>query len=131
MQQSAMFAPESNWSIPEIFPKFADDERIAVDLETYDPYLLTSGPGWASNRGHVVGVGVATKDWKGYFPIRHEGGGNLDEAVVLRWVKNTLSSTEREVIFHNGVYDVGCVGKRGSGRKGLNPCFYVCCSNRR
>ena len=36
-----MFAPESNWSIPEIFPKFADDERIAIDLETYDPHLLT------------------------------------------------------------------------------------------
>ena len=118
MQQSPIFAPESNWSIPEIFPKFADNERIAIDLETYDPHLLTSGPGWASNRGHVVGVGVATKDWKGYFPIRHEGGGNLDEAVVLRWVKNTLSSTKREVIFHNALYDVGWLRREGVDVKG-------------
>lgn len=113
-----MFAPESDWTIPEIFPKFADDERIAVDLETYDPSLLTSGPGWATGRGHIVGVGVATKDWKGYFPIRHEGGGNLDEAVVLRWVKNTLSSPKREVIFHNALYDVGWLRREGVEVKG-------------
>ena len=113
-----MFAPESNWSIPDIFPKFADDERIAVDLETYDPHLLTSGPGWATGRGHIVGVGVATKDWKGYFPMRHEGGGNLDEAVVLRWVKNTLSSSKREVIFHNALYDVGWLRREGVEVKG-------------
>ena len=116
--QSPMFAPESNWSIPDIFPKFADDERIAVDLETYDPHLLTSGPGWATGRGHIVGVGVATKDWKGYFPMRHEGGGNLDEAVVLRWVKNTLSSSKREVIFHNALYDVGWLRREGVEVKG-------------
>jgi DNA polymerase I-like protein with 3'-5' exonuclease and polymerase domains len=118
MLQSPMFAPESNWSIPEIFPKFSDNERIAIDLETYDPHLLTSGPGWATDRGHMVGVGVATKDWKGYFPIRHEGGGNLDEAVVLRWLQNTLSSTKREVIFHNALYDVGWLRREGVDVKG-------------
>ena len=118
MMQSPMFAPESNWSIPEIFPKFNDNERIAIDLETYDPHLLTSGPGWATNRGHMVGVGVATKDWKGYFPIRHEGGGNLDEAVVLRWLQNTLSATNREVIFHNALYDVGWLRREGVDVKG-------------
>jgi len=113
-----MFAPESNWSIPDIFPKFSDTERIAIDLETYDPHLLTSGPGWATNRGYMVGVGVATKDWKGYFPIRHEGGGNLDEVVVLRWLKNTLSSSKREVIFHNALYDVGWLRREGVDVKG-------------
>ena len=118
MIQSPMFAPKSDWSIPDIFPKFSDNERIAVDLETYDPHLLTSGPGWATNRGHMVGVGVATKDWKGYFPIRHEGGGNLDEAVVLRWLQNTLSSTKREVIFHNALYDVGWLRREGVDVKG-------------
>jgi len=118
MLQSPMFAPESNWSIPDIFPKFGDTERIAIDLETYDPHLLTSGPGWATNRGYMVGVGVATKDWKGYFPIRHEGGGNLDEAVVLRWLQNTLSATNREVIFHNALYDVGWLRREGVDVKG-------------
>ena len=41
-----MFAPESDWSIPSVFPQFSDTETIAVDLETYDPHLMTCGPGW-------------------------------------------------------------------------------------
>ena len=113
MQQEPLFTPESDWSIPDVFPQFTETERIAVDLETYDPHLLTSGPGWATGRGYIVGVGVATESWKGYFPIRHEGGGNLDEAVVLRWLKKTLSSPKREVIFHNSLYDVGWLRREG------------------
>ena len=113
MQQTPMFTPHSDWSIPDVFPQFSEYERIAVDLETYDPHLMTSGPGWATGRGHIVGVGVATEKWKGYFPMRHEGGGNLDENVVLRWLKNTLSSNKREVIFHNALYDVGWLRREG------------------
>ena len=118
MQQEPLFTPKSDWSIPAIFPHFSDKECIAVDLETYDPQLLTQGPGWATGRGHIVGVGVATASWKGYFPIRHEGGGNLDEVVVLRWLNNTLSSPEREVIFHNSLYDVGWLRREGVEVKG-------------
>lgn len=108
-----MFAPESDWSIPSVFPQFSDTETIAVDLETYDPHLMTCGPGWATGRGHIVGIGIATDNWKGYFPIRHDGGGNLDEDVVLRWLKNTLASEKRDVIFHNALYDVGWLRREG------------------
>ena len=108
-----MFAPTSDWSIPEVFPQFSETETIAVDLETYDPHLMTCGPGWATSRGHIVGVGVATEGWKGYFPIRHAGGGNLDEDIVLRWLKNTLASEKRDVIFHNALYDVGWLRREG------------------
>ena len=118
MQQEPLFTPESDWSIPAVFPQFTEKERIAIDLETYDPHLLTRGPGWATGQGHIVGVGVATANWKGYFPMRHEGGGNLDEAVVLRWLKNTLSSPKREVIFHNSLYDVGWLRREGVDVKG-------------
>ena len=108
-----MFAPTSDWSIPEVFPQFSETETIAVDLETYDPHLMTCGPGWATGRGHIVGVGIATEGWKGYFPIRHQGGGNLDEDIVLRWLRNTLASEKRDVIFHNALYDVGWLRKEG------------------
>jgi len=111
--QAPMFAPESDWSIPSVFPQFSDTETIAVDLETYDPHLMTCGPGWATGRGHIVGIGIATDNWKGYFPIRHDGGGNLDEDVVLRWLKNTLASEKRDVIFHNALYDVGWLRREG------------------
>ena len=111
--QSPMFAPTSDWSIPEVFPQFSETETIAVDLETYDPHLMTCGPGWATGRGHIVGVGIATEGWKGYFPIRHQGGGNLDEDIVLRWLRNTLASEKRDVIFHNALYDVGWLRREG------------------
>ena len=68
--QHPIFAPESSWTIPAVFPTFEETETIAIDLETYDPHLMTCGPGWATNRGYIVGIGIATKDWKGYFPIR-------------------------------------------------------------
>ena len=113
-----MFPPKSSWSVPAVFPQFSETETIAVDLETYDPHLMTCGPGWATGRGHVVGIGIATDNWNGYFPIRHEGGGNLDEGLVLRWLRNTLSSEKREVIFHNSLYDVGWLRREGVDVKG-------------
>ena len=118
MLQGSMFPPKSSWSVPAVFPQFSETETIAVDLETYDPHLMTCGPGWATGRGHVVGIGIATDNWNGYFPIRHEGGGNLDEGLVLRWLKNTLSSEKREVIFHNSLYDVGWLRREGVDVKG-------------
>ena len=118
MLQNTLFAPESSWAVPDVFPQFSETETLAIDLETYDPYLMACGPGWATGRGHVVGIGAAVKDWKGYFPIRHEGGGNLDETVVLRWLTNLLSSEKREVIFHNALYDVGWLRREGIDVKG-------------
>ena len=111
--QNSLFPPQSDWSVPDFFPQFSETETVAIDLETYDPHLMTCGPGWATGRGHVVGIGVATKDWEGYFPIRHEGGGNLDEGIVLRWLTNLLNSTKREVVFHNALYDVGWLRREG------------------
>ena len=116
--QQPLFAPESSWSVPEVFPQFSETETVAIDLETYDPHLMTCGPGWATSRGYIVGIGVATEKWSGYFPIRHQGGGNLDEDIVLRWLRNLLSSTKRDVIFHNALYDVGWLRREGVEIKG-------------
>tara|TARA_R100001460_G_scaffold55594_13_gene95024 strand:- start:281 stop:2140 length:1860 start_codon:yes stop_codon:yes gene_type:complete len=111
--QEPMFAPKSNWEVPELFPNIPETKTIAVDLETCDPNLLVKGPGWATGDGYVIGVGVATDDWKGYFPFRHQGGGNLDEGLVLKWLSKTLSSNKRDVVFHNSLYDVGWLKREG------------------
>jgi DNA polymerase I-like protein with 3'-5' exonuclease and polymerase domains len=111
--QEPMFAPKSSWEIPDLFPNIPETETIAVDLETCDPNLLVKGPGWATGDGYVIGAGIATKDWKGYFPFRHLGGGNLDEEVVLKWLSKTLSSNKRDVVFHNSLYDVGWLKREG------------------
>ncbi len=88
-------------------------KRLAIDLETYDPHLTERGPGWATGDGHVVGIAVAADNYQGYFPIRHDGGGNLEEAVVLRWLKALLSTHKAPVIFHNALYDIGWLRREG------------------
>jgi hypothetical protein len=101
--QLPLFTPESNWNAPDVLPKFDPKETIAIDLETYDPSLLSRGPGWATGDGHIVGIALASKSWSGYLPIRHSGGGNLDEDVVIRWMKRTVESHSGSLIFHNAL----------------------------
>lgn len=107
-----MFPPRSDWVAPDILPDLSSASRIAVDLETKDPNLRVSGPGWATGNGHVTGIAIATDGWSGYLPIRHEGGGNLDAGFVFRWLNKSLS-TNCDKIFHNALYDVGWLRREG------------------
>tara|TARA_R110002020_G_scaffold165813_5_gene353554 strand:+ start:15265 stop:17157 length:1893 start_codon:yes stop_codon:yes gene_type:complete len=117
MKQVPMFSPEINWSPPESLPDLSTAKRIAVDLETKDPNLITMGPGWATGDGKVIGVAVATDGWSGYLPIAHENGGNLDKGVVLSWLK-PIMAMPMEKIFHNALYDVGWLKREGIETKG-------------
>jgi DNA polymerase I-like protein with 3'-5' exonuclease and polymerase domains len=112
MRQQPIFTPRSDWTPPETLPDLSSAERIAVDLETKDPDLKLSGPGWATGNGHITGIAIATDNWSGYLPIRHEGGGNLDVDLVLRWLNKTLSG-RADKIFHNALYDVGWLKREG------------------
>jgi len=112
MRQQPMFTPRSDWTPPETLPDLSSAKRIAVDLETKDPDLRLSGPGWATGNGYVTGIAIATDNWSGYLPIRHEGGGNLDTGFVLRWLNKTLSG-DADKIFHNALYDVGWLKREG------------------
>ena len=61
------------------FPDLSKYDEIAIDLETKDPELKTMGSGSVTSKGNIVGIAVAVHDWAGYYPIRHEGGGNMDQ----------------------------------------------------
>jgi DNA polymerase I-like protein with 3'-5' exonuclease and polymerase domains len=63
------------------------------------------GSGAVVGVGEVVGIAVAVTDWSGYYPIAHEGGGNLDRKKVLKWFQGILN-TPATKIFHNAMYDV-------------------------
>src|SRR5690606_24608046 len=81
--------PDTGWRPPTHRPDLSRAACISIDCETYDPELLTHGPGWARGRGHIVGVSIATDDGsRRYFPIRHEvePQDNLDPEVVLQWL---------------------------------------------
>ena len=111
--QIPLLQPESDWIAPQVLPKFDPNETLAVDLETYDPNLTSRGPGWATGDGYIVGVAIATDKWSGYLPIRHENGGNLEEELVVRWLKRTFENHKGTMVFHNALYDVGWLKREG------------------
>ena len=111
--QVPLIEPETDWCPPVSFPDLTDQKEIAIDLETCDPWLKTHGPGWAfKDRGYIIGIAVATSGWKGYFPIKHTMGPNLDEQVVRRWLQKQLDAPNAK-IFHNAQYDIGWLKAEG------------------
>jgi DNA polymerase I-like protein with 3'-5' exonuclease and polymerase domains len=70
------------------------------------------GSGSVRRDGEVVGIAIAVEGWSGYFPIAHEGGGNMDRALVLDWFEELLQ-TPATKIFHNAMYDVSWIRSMG------------------
>ena len=103
--QIPLFKPQTEWLPPENFPDLSKYDEIAIDLETKDPDLMKMGSGSVVSKGDVVGIAVAVPGWSGYYPIAHEGGGNMSRVKVLKWFQGVLS-TPADKIFHNAMYDV-------------------------
>lgn len=113
--------PKTGWKAPREFPNLASCKTLAIDTETYDPNLLTHGPGWPTNNGHIVGVSVAADPqhaW--YFPIRHEvqPEDNMKPKKVLRWLKDILTTPNVTKIGANLLYDLGWLLAEGIKVKG-------------
>jgi len=106
MMQMPLFKPQTEWLPPEEFPDLSKYDEISIDLETKDPNLnIRRGSGSVVGVGEIVGVAVAVSGWCGYYPIAHEGGGNMDRKKVLKWFQGVLN-TPATKIFHNAMYDV-------------------------
>jgi len=106
MIQQPLFKPQTEWLPPEEFPDLLKYDEISIDLETKDPNLnINRGSGSIVGVGEIVGIAVAVKNWSGYYPIAHEGGGNMDRKKVLKWFQDVLN-TPATKIFHNAMYDV-------------------------
>ena len=110
--QQPLFTPETEWVPPDRLPDLSSHAEIAIDLETRDPNLTTIGSGSVRGDGEIVGIAVAVEGWSGYFPIAHEGGGNMDRGLVLDWFEELLNNTATK-IFHNAMYDVSWIRSLG------------------
>ena len=99
------FEAQTEWVKPTEFPDLRKVDEIAIDLETKDPDLIKKGSGAVIGNGEVIGIAVATKNYKGYFPIGHEGGGNMDKKKVMDYFRTILNYPSKK-IFHNAMYDV-------------------------
>ena len=118
------FEAQTEWVKPTEFPDLRQIDEIAIDLETKDPDLIKKGSGAIIGNGEVIGIAVATKHYKGYFPIAHEGGGNMDKVKVLYWLKDVLESSSTK-IFHNAMYDVCWLKKMGFKINGDIVCTMI------
>ena len=104
--QVPLFKPQTEWIPPTDFPDLSKYDEIAIDLETKDPNLNERmGSGSVVGVGNVVGISLATHDWCAYYPIAHEGGGNMDRKMVLKWLQDQMN-TDSIKIFHNAMYDI-------------------------
>jgi len=107
--------PDTGWKAPTSFPRLDSAKMICVDFETFDPCLLTHGPGWGRGVGHVVGVAIGTDaGGRWYFPFRHSvGEGNLPQEAVVAWLKDVLSNPHQPKVFANSQYDLGWAAELG------------------
>jgi DNA polymerase I-like protein with 3'-5' exonuclease and polymerase domains len=116
MRQTDLFIDtdaELDWNMPTEYPDLTGYKQIAIDLETYDPNLITLGPGWARNDGYIVGVAIAAGDMSAYFPMRHQNGHNLDPKMTMRWLQRQLATPQIDKIMHNATYDAGWLQAEG------------------
>ena len=113
-----IYKPQTEWIPPESFPDLSKYDEIAIDLETRDPNLKTMGSGSITGKGNIVGIAVAVHDWSGYYPIRHEGGGNMEFKKVTSWFSDVLKTSATK-IFHNAMYDVCFIRAEGFKIEGL------------
>jgi DNA polymerase I-like protein with 3'-5' exonuclease and polymerase domains len=113
-----MIVPHTEWLMPTEFPDLRNADEIAIDLETRDPDLKKKGSGSIVGNGEVVGIAVAVDGFKGYFPIAHEEGPNLDRKKTLEWLKDICESPATK-IFHNAMYDVCWIRSLGIKINGL------------
>lgn len=117
--QKPKFGIQTEWVPIEQLPTVpADVKEIAIDLETKDPRLKTHGPGWPTGNGDVIGFAIAYEGFNAYLPIAHEGGGNLDRGIVMRWFKKEIADHPADKIFFNASYDVGWLKRLGVALKG-------------
>jgi DNA polymerase I-like protein with 3'-5' exonuclease and polymerase domains len=100
-----MYEAEKEWICPENFPSLIGYSHVAIDLETKDPGLKSMGSGAIRGHGNIVGIAVAVEGWSAYYPIAHEGGGNMDKDKVMAWIKEVCAAPNVK-LFHNAMYDV-------------------------
>jgi DNA polymerase I-like protein with 3'-5' exonuclease and polymerase domains len=100
-----MIIPQTEWLQPIEYPDLRQYEEIAIDLETKDPDLKKLGTGSIVGNGEIVGIAIAVEGYKGYFPIAHGEGPNMNRKKTLEWFKDICECPATK-IFHNAMYDV-------------------------
>jgi DNA polymerase I-like protein with 3'-5' exonuclease and polymerase domains len=105
--------PNSDWRPPEELPRLRGAKRIAIDTENYDPDLRRLGPG-VRRGAFIAGFSVGRDDGsRWYFPVRHEGGDNMDSDRVFAWARDEFNNFDGEVVGTQLIYDLDMLAQEG------------------
>lgn len=97
----------------QLFPSLRGQGMIAIDVEGWDPELKTKGAGWHRDDTYVAGVAIGTEaGFRQYYPVEHDGPGNMDPDKVFAYLKDELRHGEPKVGAHL-LYDIGYLGEYG------------------
>jgi len=96
---------EASWTPPVDMPNLSTATMLSIDTETYDPDLLTRGPGALYGSGKIVGFSVAASGIAPiYVPISHTEGNVSNPAGWIMWLKDLLTNNI-PVVGANLMYD--------------------------
>jgi DNA polymerase I-like protein with 3'-5' exonuclease and polymerase domains len=104
---------KAEWLHPTETPSMKGKDVVAIDLETCDTELKKMGPGWPRKIGSVIGIAISSGDFTAYYPIAHEGGGNMDKSVIVDYIKEVCEDESIQKVFHNAQYDIGWLSTLG------------------
>jgi len=108
--------PGERWRAPAQLPSLRGVKRLSFDLETRDEQLSELGPGVRRDpkTNYIVGWAIGTDDGRRfYFPVRHEGGGNLDPKLISRWARAELNAFDGELVGAHLLYDLDWAANEG------------------
>ena len=109
---------KAEWLHPTETPSMKGKDVVAIDLETCDTELKKMGPGWPRKIGSVIGIAISSGDFTAYYPIAHEGGGNMDKSIIVEYIKEVCEDESIQKVFHNAQYDIGWLSTLGIEVKG-------------
>jgi DNA polymerase I len=98
-------------ALEDLRKKLAEAPLIAVDTETTGLDSLTAD---------LVGICLSVEPEAGYYiPVGHRTGTNLDLDVVQKALKPALDDPGKQLLFHNGKYDLPVLERHGLLPAGL------------
>lgn len=128
MFQLPLLKPDITWTAKRIedlpdLRRLSNSSVIGYDVESYDPNLLTKGPGGARRDGKIVGVSLSTAEFGSFYvPLRHGDGttadGNVeDPEKAISWLQYQMAG-EQPKAGANILYDMEMSAVEGIWLKG-------------
>lgn len=106
--------PKPGYEPPTEYTSILGTRELGLDLETYDPDLLSKGPGARRPDGFIVGVGIGPRSNVQYYPLMHrmENRNVKFKDKFFDMLREEAKEYRGEIIGANLQYDLDWLGSR-------------------